>query len=108
MVRGSANLKSPVVLSIGHWRTGCFLLECRRAQQTLTDLADLTVAVEVAAREGREHGERGRSSSALHGRRRKTECLCASRYCDWAERAAADAGRMILARPIPVCIGVKG
>jgi len=89
VVRASANLKSPVDFSIGHWRTGCFLLECRRAQQTLTDL---TVAVEVAAREGRGRGERGRSSSALHGRRRKTECLCASRYCDWAERAAADAG----------------
>lgn len=58
--------------------------ECRRAQQTLT------VRVEVAASEGRGRGERG-SSSTLHGRHRKTECLWPSRYCDWAERRAAGA-----------------
>lgn len=81
IVRGSADLKS-----ICHWCTGCFLLECRRAQQTLT------VKVEVAASEGRGHGERGRSGSTLHDRRRKTEWLWLSRYCDWAERRAEGAG----------------
>ena len=85
IVRGSANLKSPVVVSIGHWRTGCFLLEYRRVQQTLT------VAVEVVASEQRGPGGRRKSSSMLHGRCRKTVCLYQSRYCDWAERRAAGA-----------------